>query len=415
MPITDPYEGTFDVSTIPITDIVQIRVSTTPQSPIDGPNGSGGVVEVLTRDAIGPQIVIARMTADTLPTVGVTGTARAALSDTTALRISASGLGGAHDFAIDNVSSIGEDRHSATGAARLEYRSGDRRVVLDAVIDDRHYLENPGDVPMSFTLVDRQSSQRLSAKGDDKIGDLQLQAETWLHFLEQRNRTYSDPLFQNQTLLETLSASRSGASFLATRPITKEWRWAASTVVEHETATDLAQSTTSAKAVGDTTEIETAGDAQYEHQQIRADASAGVAFPFGTPNATPWPEGKLDIKYRVAPDLQLSITTGRKGRVPSLRERFDPLQGNPKLGPELTDHFEVRAIETRGDLRLEVVPFYRYHCDRHDHGGSKSEGHVRRHRQPRRLRRRRDRPREGPADHRARRRLQLRAREERHE
>src|SRR5215211_6955840 len=32
--VSDPYYGTFDVSTIPITDIVQIRVATTPQSPI---------------------------------------------------------------------------------------------------------------------------------------------------------------------------------------------------------------------------------------------------------------------------------------------------------------------------------------------------------------------------------------------
>ena len=30
--VSDPYYGTFDVSSIPITDIVQIRVSTTPQS-----------------------------------------------------------------------------------------------------------------------------------------------------------------------------------------------------------------------------------------------------------------------------------------------------------------------------------------------------------------------------------------------
>ena len=35
--------------------------STTPQSPIDGPGGPGGVIEVHTRDAIGPQLVIARL------------------------------------------------------------------------------------------------------------------------------------------------------------------------------------------------------------------------------------------------------------------------------------------------------------------------------------------------------------------
>ena len=58
--VSDPCYGTFDVSTIPITDIVQIRVATTPQSPIDGPGGPGGVIEVHTRDAIGPQLVVAR-------------------------------------------------------------------------------------------------------------------------------------------------------------------------------------------------------------------------------------------------------------------------------------------------------------------------------------------------------------------
>ena len=91
--VTDPYYGTFDVSTIPITDIVQIRVATTPQSPIDGPGGPGGVVEVHTRDAVGPQLAIARVTGDSLPSIGVTGTGRVALGHHLALRLSASTIG----------------------------------------------------------------------------------------------------------------------------------------------------------------------------------------------------------------------------------------------------------------------------------------------------------------------------------
>ena len=360
VPITDPYVGTFDVSTIPITDIVQIRVSTTPQSPIDGPNGSGGVVEVLTRDAVGTQNVTARVTGDTLPTFGLSGTARAALSKTTALRISASGLMGAHDYAIDSVKSIGQDRHQATGAARFEYRADDRRLVVDGFIDDRHYLQDPGDVANVYTMVDREASQRLSAKLDDKLGKLQLQAEGWAHFLERRLRYFTDPQFGTQTLREDLSATRAGGQVLVTRPITKEWRWAASVVVDHETATDTATSTMVTTATGDTTELETAGDVQYEHGPVRVDAAVGVAFPFGVPNADPWPEAKLDVKYKPTPDLQISTTLGRKGRVPSLNERFDPLQGNPELRPQQTDHVEVRAIEQRDNLRVEVAPFYRF-------------------------------------------------------
>src|SRR5678815_4043562 len=46
---------------------------------IDGPGGPGGVIEVHTRDAIGRQVVIGRITADSLPSFGMTGTARVAL------------------------------------------------------------------------------------------------------------------------------------------------------------------------------------------------------------------------------------------------------------------------------------------------------------------------------------------------
>jgi outer membrane cobalamin receptor len=339
---------------------VQIRVSTTPQSPIDGPNGSGGVVEVLTRDAIGSQIVIARVTGDTLPTYGVSGTARAALSAHTALRVSASGLAGAHDYVADGRPAVGQDRHQATGAARFEYRDGDRRLVVDGFLDDRHYLQDPGDFSSVFTFVDREASQRLSAKLDDKVGKLQLQAEGWVHFLQRRTRYFNDPQFEQQALVETLGATRAGGEVLATRPITKEWRWAASIVVDHESATDVAESSAVQTATGDTTELETAGDVQYERGKLRVDASAGIAFPFGVPNAEPWPEAKLDVKYRPTSDLQISTTLGRKGRVPSLNERFDPTQGNADLRPQQTDHLEVRAIETRDALRLEVAPFYRF-------------------------------------------------------
>src|SRR5687767_10507271 len=92
--VSDPYYGNFDVTSIPITDIVQIRVSTTPQSPIDGPGGPGGVIEVHTRDAYGPQLVIARLTGDTLPSFGMTGTARVPLAKKLALRVSSSNLVG---------------------------------------------------------------------------------------------------------------------------------------------------------------------------------------------------------------------------------------------------------------------------------------------------------------------------------
>ena len=110
--VTDPYDGTFDVSTLPITDIVQIRIATTPQSPIDGPGGSGGVIEVITRDAIGEQGGTARLITDAAPSVGMTATARVPLARHLALRLSGAGLVGRRAFALPGAATLDEGRRA---------------------------------------------------------------------------------------------------------------------------------------------------------------------------------------------------------------------------------------------------------------------------------------------------------------
>jgi len=357
--VTDPYYGTFDVSTMPITDIVQIRLSTTPQSPIDGPGGPGGVIEVITRDAIGPQVVIARATADSLPTLGVSGTARVALAQKLGLRVAASGLGGARDFPLPAGANVPESRHAATGSARLEYRDPHERIVLDGFVDDRHYIAPPSDVmPSNLLVIDREATQRVQAKADEQTGSLQLQEQAYFHHLYRRSRSFSDTALTKQTLIEELTATRVGAMALATAPLGKDARWAASVNVDHDAANDNLAGLT---GKGDVTTIETAGDAQYEHKTVRLDAAAGVAIPIGL-GADPWPEAKLVGRWRPHyGNLELTATLGRKGRVPSLRERFDPQSGNPKLGPEIADHAEVRAIESITDrVRVEATPFYKH-------------------------------------------------------
>ncbi len=357
--VTDPYYGAFDVSTIPITDIVQIRLSTTPQSPIDGPGGSGGVIEVVTRDAVGPQLVIARATADSLPTLGVSGTARVALAPKLGLRVAASGLGGARDFPVPSAAGVPEARHAATGTARLEYRDGRERIVLDGFVDDRHYIAPPSDVmPSNILVIDREATERVQAKADEQSGSLQLQQQAYFHHLYRRSRAFSDAALTHQTLAEELSATRVGAMALATAPLGKEARWAASVNVDHDRASD---NLAGLAGKGTVTTVEAAGDAQVEHRTVRLDAAAGVAIPIGL-GADPWPEAKLVGTWRPHyRHLELAATLGRKGRVPSLRERFDPQNGNPALGPEIADHAEVRAIDQVADrVRIEAAPFYRH-------------------------------------------------------
>ena len=357
--VTDPYYGTFDVSTIPITDIVQIRVATTPQSPIDGPGGPGGVIEVHTRDAIGSTLVIGRVSADSLPSLGGSATARLGLTRHLALRLSGSGLGGARDLELPGDATVGEGRYAATGAGRLEYRDGDRRVAIDGFLDDRHYVSPPSDtVRSTILMIDRETTARASVKADDKIGALQLQGQAWTHYLERRSRIYADQSLSTETQIENLKALRSGATALATRPFLRDFRWAASATVDFEKAavSDILNRTVRGK----TTILETAGDLQYERRQLRIDLAGGVAVPFGV-DASPWPEAKAVVKYRPIEDLEVTATGAYKGRVPSLRERFDMVNGNPALGPERIAHAELRAVERITDfLRLEVAPYYKH-------------------------------------------------------
>jgi outer membrane receptor protein involved in Fe transport len=357
--VTDPYYGTFDVSTIPITDIVQIRVATTPQSPLDGPGGPGGVIEVHTRDAIGPQLVIGRVTADSLPSLGGTATGRLALARHLALRLSGSGLGGARDLALPGNASVGEHRYAATGAARLEYRDGDRRVAADGFLDDRHYVSPPSDtVRSTILMIDRETTARASAKADDKIGAWQLQGQAWSHYLERRSRIYADPSMTTETQVENLKALRSGATALVTRPFLRDFRWAASGTVDFEKAavSDIRNQTVRGK----TTILEGAADLQYERGRFRTDLAAGVAAPFGV-SANPWPEAKAVVKLRPIAELELTATGAYKGRVPSLRERFDMVNGNPDLGPERIAHAELRsALHLAERLHLELAPYYKH-------------------------------------------------------
>ena len=358
--VTDPYYGTFDLTSIPITDIVEIRISTTPQSPIDGPGGPGGVIEVHTRDAIGPQLVIARMTGSSLPSFGFSGGMRTMLSQHLALRVAAATLDSGNQFAISApYNQIDQALRDASGLARLEYRDGDRRVALDGFVDDRHYVVPPSDDAPAFLLVDRETNARVSLRADDKIDNYQIQAETWFHYLHRLSDNFATPAQPQPGGLEDLEANREGGMVLVTHPIGTDARWVASTTVDRDGTNTGAL--TGPPSTGAITVIESAGDLQYEHKTIRLDGAAGVAVPFGL-STDAWPEGKGTARWRPGfGPIELTATVGHKGRVPSLRERFEQDFGNPALKPEYSDSAELRAVANVDErLHVELAPYYRH-------------------------------------------------------
>jgi hypothetical protein len=252
---------------------------------------------------------------------------------------------------------VGEGRHTADGAARLEYRRGDRRIALDLGLDDRHYVAPPSDEQTgAILLIDRETSARGQLAVDDQRGHLQLQGRTWADYLARHSRLFRDPAFLQQTQREDLTALRVGGQALATHPIGPDARWAASVTLDHERAT--VRDVDGNQTQGSATIVEAAGDGQYARGGFVVDGAAGVAAPIGG-SAGPWLEGKLVGRWRPRAALEVVATFARKGRTPSLRERFDLSIGNPAIGPELASHGEVRLIARPRWGQLEVAPFVR--------------------------------------------------------
>jgi hypothetical protein len=75
---------------------------------------------------------------------------------------------------------------------------------------------------------------------------------------------------------------------------------------------------------------------------LTVDAALGVLVPFANAAAT-WPEAKVVIGAHPHREIDLLFIGARKGRLPTIREQYDPVQGNPRLRPEMVWHGELQV------------------------------------------------------------------------
>jgi outer membrane receptor protein involved in Fe transport len=351
--VDDPYYGTFDLSSVAITDVVQIRIATSPASPLDGPGGPGGVVEVHTRDAVGDRAVIARLAGDTLPTAAASVTGRAPVAAAWAARLSATGTLGSQELAAPG-GAIDEARHLAGGAARVEWRPArrGRRAVVDLAAQERAFLVPPtADEMGSILSIRGEDSARAGARFEDRVGativDARLSAQ-----LQRRDAAYfADRDLDVMTASEDLTARRAGAAVVLRRPLGARWQaiGAAHLVGEDARVVDGRGAVTS----GASTIGELAAGARWRRAGVRVDGAGGVAIPVGVGEA-PWPEAKLTAAASPVRAVTVTATVARKGRLPTLRERYRLDVGNARLGPELASFGEVE-VELRPADRLAVT------------------------------------------------------------
>ena len=361
--VDDPFYGNLDLTAIPVTDIVQIRVSSSPASPIDGTGGPGGVIEVHTRDAVGVPQLQARLQGSTLKSADAAATGRMMLGPHLALRVSATGALGMRDFSVampdDSRRRLDEQRQQAAGAIRLEYRRGKRRVVGDLWAQHRGFMVPPGeDGQMDILIVDGETAARASIAADQPVGAMQLRGRAYLHGLTRDSSYYADASLGQTTRTETLDAYRLGLSLLGNRPLRKTMQLVASASLDSEGADvgDMDGDVTGGRA----TTASLATGLQWESGPWKLDSAGGVAVPIGL-GAAPWPELKFtgELSPRDRP-VSFKVTGARKGRTPTLRERFRLDIGNRELGPEHAWFGEVAvALQPIPAVEVQAASYHR--------------------------------------------------------
>jgi outer membrane cobalamin receptor len=354
VPVDEVFYGTYDVSSIPVTDIAQIRVSMSPASPIDGVGGPGGVIEIHTIDAAGPRLLAVRANASSLPSADLAATARSELGGGFSMRGSATASLGLRAFEVagpDGMEEVDEDRSAYTAALRAEYRrDADTRIVFDAFTQERSMVVPPGeDGDEDIIAVDGESSTRFGAAADLARSGWRFQGRGYAQLLDRRSTRHGAPAMSEPGRPERLTGTRAGVGLLANKPLLGRLHLLGSATLDTESG--------ELEAVGVTTEGQmtiaaAAAGAQLDLAPFRIRGSVGAAVPIDD-GTSPWPEAKLAVSYRPVDALELEAVVARKGRLPTLRERFRPDVGNSDLDPEIANFVEVSST-LRPIERLEL-------------------------------------------------------------
>lgn len=362
VPMEEPYLGRFDPASVSVSDVVQIRVDPAPLSPVEGPGGGGGVVEVETLSGAGKPRVEARARAGTPLDGLLSATGRHPFGEDAGGRLSATIRGARDSFLVSNPD--GTTTQSPIPSSllqaglRLQGAPGRVHLMADVAAYDRCYWALPG---QDSTLVQRVCSQA-AARGILRAwmdeGPWRASLSAYGLFLGRDAETYATPSsIGTVASTEQVQAHRLGGNLRLERAIGPSLRLIVSDTVEANAA--HYELTGAAPAFGRDLTLEPAAAAVYEAGRIRGEVSAGAAIPLGQVSA-PWAEAKGTVAVKAPADLVVTANVGRKGRVPTLRERFEPGGGNPDLGPELLSYADVELNHAGQWVAPRVGAFYRW-------------------------------------------------------
>jgi hypothetical protein len=367
VPIADPYYGTFDISSIPSTDIEEIRISAAPASPLSGPGGAGGVIEVTTLSTSGSRRLQARLNGGTAPGTVGSLTGRTPITSTISVRASGGGAYGKRALAVTLPngagSTVNEAARSGFGTVRAERLGPISRLFADLWAVHKRYTVPPGDEPGAEVLkVDGETSFRLGLGGETIARGWGLFGQGFAQILNRDSLRFGDATFATTTGSESLTADRSGLFARANRWLGGVTQLALTTTFLSEAASVTAIAGPGSSGRTSVAEL-AAGIRTTPRPWVQLDVSAGLAVPF-TDAARPWPEGKLVATVTPTRWLQLQLIGAEKGRTPTVRERFAASIGDPDVRPEKSSYGEGAVnLFPLARLRVRAAGYARHTRD----------------------------------------------------
>ena len=367
LPVGDPHHGNFDVAAVPVTDIAEIRVALTPASPLDGVGGSGGVIEVLTRAAVGRKDLRAQVQAGTGPSVqGAVGGRAPVLG--AGVRASVTGAWSGRDLdarsPTDEPLRIDADSRAGTAALRVERAFGASRWTLEAAATQRSYRIPPAERPLSLvSTVPEDRTLRAVAGFDNRAGRTRTSLRLYTLQVHRDGVRFEDATLSAVSTRERVRSYRSGGYAQVDQPLGSRVRTTAVLhfLVEGGEETVSVPDAGATRAEGTSPVVQPAVGATWRvSDALSVDAAAGLTAPLGEARGPAWPEAKLHAGLEPVDWLGLRLTLARKGRLPSLRDRFSPEQGNPAVRPEMASSADASVrLRPHERVDLELSAFVR--------------------------------------------------------
>src|SRR5262249_39963391 len=157
-------------------------------SPLDGPGGGGGVIEVVTVPATGPRRVQAHAEGSDAPGALASATGRAEAVHGLSIRVSRGGnVSGRH---FEGLMSDGthrflpEDATAGQASLRAEYKLSRGMLVADAWFEHRNFLVPPGeDGTLQVQVIDGETAINGALGGNVAVGSWRLEGRGFVEKL----------------------------------------------------------------------------------------------------------------------------------------------------------------------------------------------------------------------------------------